>query len=128
VGRGTLDARVTTIMQRRGGSVWVGTDRAGIFRVSSDHQVTKVETDPAVDMDFIIRLVEDEAGALWIGGNRGLWVLRDRVVQVKASQPLSLASIVVQVPATRGSLCPSLIRCIPDRVRLGHPGGLRIFH
>jgi signal transduction histidine kinase/ligand-binding sensor domain-containing protein/CheY-like chemotaxis protein len=100
VGRGTLDARVTTIMQRRGGSVWVGTDRAGIFRVSSDHQVTKVETDPAVDMDFIIRLVEDEAGALWIGGNRGLWVLRDRVVQVKASQPLSLASIVVQVPAT----------------------------
>jgi len=100
VGRGTLDARVTTIMQRRDGSVWVGTDRAGIFRVSSDHQVTKVETDPAVDMDFIIRLVEDASGALWIGGNRGLWVLRDRVVQVKASQPLSLASIVVQVPAT----------------------------
>ena len=100
VGRGTLDARVTTIAQRRDGSVWVGTDGAGIFRVSSDHRVTKVETDPAVDKDFIIRLVEDASGALWIGGNRGLWVLRDRVVPVKGSQTLSLASIIVQVPAT----------------------------
>jgi signal transduction histidine kinase/CheY-like chemotaxis protein len=100
VGRGTLGARVTAITRRRDGSVWVGTDGAGIFRVSSDGQATKVATDPAVDTDFIIRLVEDASGALWIGGNRGLWVLRDRVVQVKASQPLSLASIVVQVPAT----------------------------
>jgi signal transduction histidine kinase/ligand-binding sensor domain-containing protein/AraC-like DNA-binding protein/ActR/RegA family two-component response regulator len=100
VGRGTLDARVTAITQRRDGSVWVGTDGAGIFRVSSDHQVTKVVTDPAVDADFVIRLVEDASGALWIGGNRGLWVLRDRVVHVKSSVPLSLASIIVQVPAT----------------------------
>ena len=100
VGRGTLDARVTTIAQRRDGSVWVGTDGAGIFRVSSDHELTKVETDPAVDRDFINRLVEDASGALWIGGNQGLWVLRDRIVDVKASQPLSLASIIVQVPAT----------------------------
>ena len=101
IGRGTLDARVTAITQRRDGSVWLGTDGAGIFRVSGDRQVTRVVTDPAVDADFIIRLVEDAFGALWIGGNHGLWVLRDRVVQVKAPQPLSLVSIVVQVSATR---------------------------
>jgi len=100
VARGTLDARVTTITQRRDGSVWVGTDGDGVFRVSSDRRVTRVETDPAIDADFINRLVEDASGALWIAGNRGLWVLRDRVVHVKSRQPLSLASIVVQVPAT----------------------------
>jgi signal transduction histidine kinase/ligand-binding sensor domain-containing protein/CheY-like chemotaxis protein/AraC-like DNA-binding protein len=100
VGRGTLDARVTAVTQRRDGSVWLGTEGAGIFRVSSDLQVTKVATAPAVEADFIIRLVEDASGALWIGGTHGLWALRDRVVPVKAPQPISFASIVVQVPAT----------------------------
>jgi len=101
VGRGTLDARATAITQRRDGTVWVGTDGAGIFRVSDDRQVTKVVTDSAIDADFIIRLVEDASGALWIGGNHGLWVLRDRAAQVKAPQPLSLVSIVAQTPTTR---------------------------
>jgi len=100
VGRGTLDARVTTITQRRDGSVWVGTDGAGVFRLSSDRRVTRVATDPAIDADFIVRLVEDASGSLWIAGNRGLSVLRDRVVHAKSSEPLSFTSIVVQVPAT----------------------------
>ena len=100
VGRGTLDARVTTLAQRRDGSVWVATDGGGVFRVSNDRRVTRVVTDPAIEADFIYRLVEDASGALWIAGNRGLWVLRDRVVQVKSSRPLSFTSIVVQVPAT----------------------------
>jgi signal transduction histidine kinase/ligand-binding sensor domain-containing protein/CheY-like chemotaxis protein/AraC-like DNA-binding protein len=99
VGRGTLDARVTTIMQRRDGIIWVGTSGAGVFRVSGD-RVTRVATDAAIDADFLNRLVEDASGTLWIAGNHGLWALRQRAVQVRAPRPLSMVTIVVQVRAT----------------------------
>jgi len=42
VGRGTLDARITAITQRRDGSLWVGTHRAGIFRVRPNNPLTVV--------------------------------------------------------------------------------------
>ena len=100
VGRGTLDARVTAIAQRRDGSVWVGTSGAGIFRVTGDTEAMKVVTDSAVEADYITRLVEDASGTLWIAGNRGLWSLGERAVQVKARRPLSFVTNVVQVRAT----------------------------
>src|SRR6478672_6336982 len=100
VGRGTLDAPVTTILQRRDRSLWVGTIGAGVFRVTGETQVRKVVTDPAIDTDFIGRLVEDASGTLWIAGNRGLWSLRDRTVAVKAPRPLLLVTVVMQVSAT----------------------------
>src|SRR5688572_14315943 len=53
VGRGTLDAGVTSIIQRRDGSLWVGTTDAGIFRVTNDSVVTKVVTDPALEADYV---------------------------------------------------------------------------
>src|SRR5688572_4335839 len=49
VGRGTLDAPVTDILQRRDGSLWVATSDAGVFRITGGTRVTKVVTDPAVD-------------------------------------------------------------------------------
>ena len=100
VGRGTLDAPVTAMLQRRDGSLWAGTSGAGLFRVTGDSQVMRVVTDPSVDADYINQLVEDASGALWIAGSRGLWLLRERTVRVKAPSPLTLVSNVVQVPAT----------------------------
>jgi signal transduction histidine kinase/AraC-like DNA-binding protein/streptogramin lyase len=134
IGRGTLDARVTAIVQRRDGSLWVGTNGAGIFRVSGDRQVTKVVTNLGIDAGFINRLVEDASGALWICGNAGLWVLRDRVVPVKAPQPLSFVWIVVQVPAT-GALfaqgASGMYRIESDSAILVRPGyttdGMRLW-
>lgn len=100
VGRGTLDARVTAITERRDGRIWVGTDGAGVFRVTPDARVTKVVTDSAIDASYINRLFEDAAGTLWIGSNQGLWTLGEHAVQVKASRPLSFVTSVVQVRAT----------------------------
>jgi signal transduction histidine kinase/ligand-binding sensor domain-containing protein/CheY-like chemotaxis protein len=100
VGRGTLDARVTALLQRRDGSVWVGTHAAGIFRVTGGSQVTKVATDPSVDTSYIGRLFEDASGTLWIAGTGGLWSLRDRVVQVKAPRPMLSIVLVAQDPTT----------------------------
>ena len=100
VGRGTLDASVTSIVQRRDGSLWVGTTDAGIFRVTSDSVVTKVVTDPALDADYVDQLFEDATGTLWIAAQRGVWSWRQRMVQVKAPRPLLGATNVVQVRAT----------------------------
>jgi signal transduction histidine kinase/ligand-binding sensor domain-containing protein len=96
VGRGMLDAPVTSIVQRRDGSVWVGTYGAGLFRVDGDSRVTKVVTDPALDADFISRMFEDASGALWIAGTQALWSLHERLVRVK---PLLGVTNIVQVRA-----------------------------
>jgi signal transduction histidine kinase/ligand-binding sensor domain-containing protein/DNA-binding response OmpR family regulator len=100
VGRGTLDARVTAIRRRRDGTLWVGTNRRGIFRVTADSVVVKIATSPDIDSTYIHRLVEDASGTLWIAGDAGLWSLRDRLVAVKTVPPLSFATTVFQVPAT----------------------------
>jgi signal transduction histidine kinase/ligand-binding sensor domain-containing protein/CheY-like chemotaxis protein len=100
VGKGTLEARVTSFLGRRDGTLWVGTDGAGIFRVGEDSRVTKMLADPALDSDFITRMLEDVSGAVWIGGIRALWSWRDQLVKVKGV-PLPFASLnLTQVRAT----------------------------
>ncbi|MEJ7811857.1 MAG: two-component regulator propeller domain-containing protein, partial [Gemmatimonadaceae bacterium] len=100
VGRGTLDARVTALVQRRDGSLWVGTSGAGIFRVTGDGRVARVAADPALDADFVARMVEDASGALWIAGNRALWSWRARLVRVRGAPSPFFAEDLVQLRAT----------------------------
>ncbi len=100
VGRGTLDASISALVQRADRSLWVGTDGGGLFRVTGDSQVTRVPTDPAIDADFVKQLVEDASGTVWVGGNRGLWSVRDRVVKVKSPRPLLRVTSIVQLRAT----------------------------
>jgi len=127
VGAGTLDATVTAISQRRDGSIWVGTSSAGIFRVTGDTGVKKVATDPALEADYISRLVEDASGTLWVAGLRSVWSLGARAVQVKSPRPLTFVTNIVQVPST-GALfveaASGVYRIEADSVRLvtGPPG------
>ena len=100
VGRGTLDAPVTALVQRRDGSLWVGTSGAGIFRVTSDRRVSRMTVAPALDADFIARLVEDSSGGLWISGTQALWSWRDRLVQVKGVRLPFFAHDIVYLRAT----------------------------
>src|SRR5829696_6906090 len=44
IGRGTVDAPVTAFLQRRDGTLWLGTSSAGVFRVTGGTHVTKVVT------------------------------------------------------------------------------------
>ncbi len=108
VGRGTLDARVTALIQRRDKSVWIGTDGAGIFRIGGDGVVTKVNTDPAIDADFITILFEDASGTLFIAGLQGLWSHRERSVRVKGLPlPRPRVGTITQVRATGAVLVGS---------------------
>ena len=82
VGRGTIDARVSVLLRRRDGTLWVGTARAGVFRVVGDGSVERVAA-PNVIPDYVGRMVEDSSGVLWVGGTGALWRWRDRPVPVK---------------------------------------------
>jgi len=100
VGAGTLDAYVISMLQRRDGSLWVGTNGAGVYRVTRDGGMTRVKADPALDADTITRMVEDASGTLWIAGLRSLWVWQERPVKVKGPAPKFYADYLVQVRAT----------------------------
>ena len=119
VGRGTLDARVTAIVQRRDGSLWVGTNGAGIFRVTGDGRVTRVAADPALDADIIARMVEDASGALWIAGTRALWSWRERPVRVEGAPPPIFVEDSRAGARDRGRVRRSRVRRVPDRLRHG---------
>ena len=100
VGAGTFDGRVTAVMRRRDGSVWVGTNGAGIFRVTDDTGLVKVVTDPVLETDYITRLVEDASGTLWVAGLRNLWSLGARPVPVKTRRPFDAVMNILQVRST----------------------------
>src|SRR6185295_1246447 len=100
--------RVTALVQRRDKSVWIGTDGAGIFRIGGDGVVTKVNTDPAIDADFITIFFEDASGTLFIAGVRGLWSWRERSVRVKGLPlPQPRVGGITQVRATGAVLVGS---------------------
>src|SRR6476646_8310253 len=82
VGRGTLDAPVTSIVQRRDGTLSVGTGADGVFRITGDGRVTRTIADPALLADTVLGMYEDAAGSLWIGGIRTLWSWRDHLAPV----------------------------------------------
>jgi len=105
VGRETLHAPVTSIVQRRDGTLSVGTGAAGLFRVTGGGRVTRTIADPALVADTVLGMYDDAAGSLWIAGVRRLWSWRDRLAQVKLpnvrpiATPISV-TVLVQVPAT----------------------------
>jgi signal transduction histidine kinase/ligand-binding sensor domain-containing protein/CheY-like chemotaxis protein len=133
VGRGTLDARVTSILQRRDGSLLVGTRGAGIFRVTRDARVTKLAGDPALDSDHVERMVEDTSGALWIAGRRALWSWRERPVRVSGPRSPFIVTDLVQVRATGAVFAAGASGVYridsgpPVLVRPASPGSLRLW-
>jgi signal transduction histidine kinase/ligand-binding sensor domain-containing protein/CheY-like chemotaxis protein len=105
VGRETLDAPITSIVQRRDGTLAIGTGAAGLFRVTGDGRVTRTIADPALLADTVLGMYEDAAGSLWIAGVRTLRSWRDRLepVTLPNAQPIATSIgiyLLVQVPAT----------------------------
>ena len=100
VARTTLDATVMSIIQRHDGSLWVGTLRAGIFRISVDGRATRIAADSAIDADDITSLFEDATGTLWIAGERGFWKWSDVPIEVRSSGRALVVGKITQVPAT----------------------------
>ena len=99
VARETISAYARSLVQRRDGSVWVGTERRGIFRITPDARATRVAADSALEGDIVGRMDEDPDGTLWVAANRGLWRWRERPTRVAlpgldATQPLLVLNMV----------------------------------
>ena len=63
---------ITTLMQDRQGSLWIGTEQGGLFRRSPEGRLEAPPDSPASRWT-ILCLLEDRSGALWAGSEaRGL--------------------------------------------------------
>ena len=129
IGRGTLDARVTAILQRRDRSIWVGTDGSGVFRVTSDGHLTRLPADSALDSDFITRLVEAGSGMLLVAGTRALWRWSwgERPLRVRGLGLPFFAQGLEQITATQAVLADAtsgVYRIDSDSAILVRPASL----
>jgi diguanylate cyclase (GGDEF)-like protein len=60
----------------REGTVWVGTNDRGLFRLSRPFLTTYAENDGLLDR-IVYPILEDRAGTIWIGSGRGLTQFAD---------------------------------------------------
>ena len=83
--RGTSDGLpsplVWSLHRDRSGALWVGSDGAGLVRVSRD-RVERLGVAEGLSHSFVRSIAEDREGSVWIGTNGGLNRLRDRKVVV----------------------------------------------
>jgi ligand-binding sensor domain-containing protein len=68
---GAVDVRSNAVLQDRQGRVWIGSHRHGLFRLSPDLEMDRLQHDPdqpySLSSDQISRLLEDRLGRLWVG-------------------------------------------------------------
>jgi signal transduction histidine kinase/ligand-binding sensor domain-containing protein len=83
--RGTRDGLpselVWSLRRDRNGALWVGTDGAGMARISKD-RIELFGVAQGLAHPFVRSIAEDREGSVWIGTNGGLNRLRDRKVLV----------------------------------------------
>lgn len=67
-------ARVTTLMQDRGGTLWFGLLREGLLRIR-DGQTARLTTREGLVDDAVLSLFEDRDGRIWVGTLNGVTVI-----------------------------------------------------
>ena len=122
VAAGAIAAPVTTITSRRDGGVWIGTSRAGIYRVSGDGTVAKVVSDPAIDADSIVAMLEDRDGSLWVAGHERLWSWRDRPIEIKAAGRSLSGVRLVDIPTSN----TVFVQALTGTFRIDSAGAVQI--
>jgi len=71
------DKRIWTLIEDRNRRFWAGTMDGGLYRVDSNLEINKVDTDRLGSK--IWALLEDESGLIWAGtGDRGLYCIDPR--------------------------------------------------
>lgn len=82
--------RVSAVMQDREGSVWVGTEEDGIYRLHGT-QVDRYNAGNGLSSNSVQSIYEDREGDIWIATSRGLDKFRDEAVAtVSTAEGLAL--------------------------------------
>ena len=69
-------SHATAMLQDRHGDLWLGTENQGLFRIGS-RGVEHLPENRQVRSGRIASLFEDAEGSIWVGGNGGLYRLRE---------------------------------------------------
>ncbi len=65
------DARARNLLRTRDGSLWIGTDGSGLFRIGS-HRIDHYTMRQGLPNNFIRCMIEARDGSLWIGMDEGV--------------------------------------------------------
>jgi ligand-binding sensor domain-containing protein/signal transduction histidine kinase len=68
----STNTRATTLVFDRDGTMWVGTEGAGLWRLRDDRWAAFTAEDGMFD-DLVWRILDDGRGNLWMSSNRGIW-------------------------------------------------------
>ncbi len=66
---------ISTFLESRDGTLWIGTSGSGLLRIAADGQVAVFRRECGLPDDTIEQITEDTAGRLWLGSHAGLIVL-----------------------------------------------------
>jgi signal transduction histidine kinase/ligand-binding sensor domain-containing protein/CheY-like chemotaxis protein/AraC-like DNA-binding protein len=72
----TVRGVVSSVVERRDGSVWVTTRHDGVLRIDGE-RATRIIAPVSFGGDSLVALFEDRNNTLWISGDRNVWRWRD---------------------------------------------------
>jgi ligand-binding sensor domain-containing protein len=75
---------VATIRLDRDGTLWVGTEGAGLWRLRHDRWFAFTTKDGMFD-DLVWSILDDGFGKFWMSSNRGIWNVTRRQLEERAS-------------------------------------------
>lgn len=91
------EASIFSMLAARDGSLWLGTEGAGLIRIRSG-VTTSIFTAQGLSDGFVRAILEDRAGRIWIGTDDGVFWLESNRVQrldtTKFGTPLSVHALM----------------------------------
>ncbi|MBA2731313.1 MAG: hypothetical protein H0U54_00320, partial [Acidobacteria bacterium] len=101
---------VTAIVKDRRGSLWVASDKSGLYRLLSGGHVERYTTEHGLLADGIASLLEDRAGNVWVGTN----VLNEGGLCRLVPDPDPRSSIVAHAYTTQDGLPSGWIHSLQE--------------
>lgn len=95
---------VTALLTDRQGSLWIGTEAEGIYRIHGG-KVDRFRSSDGLSGDFVTGFYEDNEGNVWVGTNRGLDCFRDlRVTSVPGLRGLGTDEVDAVLATQDGTI------------------------
>jgi signal transduction histidine kinase/ligand-binding sensor domain-containing protein len=88
----------TTLLRDSAGTLWIGTQDQGVIRVG-DRAVEQYGRRHGLSADFVVSLLEDREGNVWVGTLGGLDRFRDVIAAKVATTPAESSAPVMAVHA-----------------------------
>ena len=92
--RGLRGVKVRNLLRATDGSLWVGTEGSGVFRLSAS-AIKHFTTAQGLSNDFVRVMLEDRDGSLWVGTDGELsHVVAGRVAILHLPSPVSVMALL----------------------------------